>query len=181
MSQTAKYRSIAAATLLTGLIILMTVPRLTLILQNGKGETVFCRQVRKGEHYTVTFIHSVERRPIDETYEIGDGTSILTETVFDMMGAGIATAPEKQQTFHSGNNLYKISGFNRPIPALTYRINAVIADHTLKIGKKSYHLKELVSAPGKPLTFLVRKTPLYKYLIFSLFKNPRGENNDQHR
>ena len=127
---------------------------------------VFILPVYEGDRYTIRFIHSVARRPVDEIYEIASDCSILRETVYDMMGAGLPYEPAAGQAFTVEDGKYHIRGFDMRIPALTYRINKVVADHTLLIGRDVYPLKRW-AAPGKPLTFRVRRlTPVQVFPIW---------------
>lgn len=137
-----------------------------LTVTDERGTVVYLRPVKLGERYTVRFIHSVARRPVDEIYEIAPGCSILRETVYDMMGAGLPTEPLDGQTFTVEDGAYHIRGFHLRLPAVTYRISKVVADHTLCVGKDEFRLKQWVSAPGKPLTFTVHEGNLCELLKF---------------
>jgi len=157
------------------LAVFAAVPQLFLTLEDETGAVVFVRPVHKGDRYTVRFIHSVARTPVDEIYEIAPDASVLRETVYDMMGAGLPHEPLEGQTFTTENGKYRISGFNMRIPALTYRINTVVADHTLLIGGDVYPLKKLTSAPGKPLTFRVRRmSPIVAFRLAARIKKAQS-------
>lgn len=144
-----------------GVAVFVCVPRLFLTAEDENGRVVLMWPVHLGDRYTIRFIHSVARRPVDEIYEIARDCSILRETVYDMMGAGLPHSPESGQTFTTENGKYHIRGYDLHIPALTYRINAVVADHTLLIDGREYPLRLWTSAPGKPLTFRVRRVAMY--------------------
>ena len=149
-----------------GIAVFACVPRLYLTAEDEGGKVVFILPVYEGDRYTIRFIHSVARRPVDEIYEIASDCSILRETVYDMMGAGLPYEPTAGQTFTVEDGKYHIRGFDMRIPALTYRINKVVADHTLLIGRDVYPLKRW-AAPGKPLTFRVRRlTPVQVFPIW---------------
>ena len=62
--------------------ILFCVPQQYLTVTDERGAVVYLRPVKLGERYTVRFIHSVARRPVDEIYEIAPDCSILRETVY---------------------------------------------------------------------------------------------------
>ncbi|WP_302295254.1 DUF1850 domain-containing protein, partial [Pyramidobacter piscolens] len=146
--------------------ILFCVPQQYLTVTDERGAVVYLRPVKLGERYTVRFIHSVARRPVDEIYEIAPDCSILRETVYDMMGAGLPTGPLDGQTFTVEDGAYRIRGFHLRLPAVTYRISKVAADHTLFVGTDEFKLKQWVSAPGKPLTFSVHEGNLSELLKF---------------
>ena len=150
-----------------GVAVFACVPRLFLTAEDETGKVVFLRPVYEGDRYAVRFIHSVARRPVDEIYEIAPDASVLRETIYDMTGAGLPYQPEAGQTFSIENGKYVIRGFDVRIPALTYRISKVVADHTLLIGGDEIRLRDLVSSPGKPLTFRVRRmTPAEAFPIW---------------
>ena len=146
--------------------ILFCVPQQYLTVTDERGAVVYLRPVKLGERYTVRFIHSVARRPVDEIYEIAPDCSILRETVYDMMGAGLPTGPLDGQTFRVEDVAYRSRGFHLRLPAVTYRISKVAADHTLFVGTDEFKLKQWVSAPGKPLTFSVHEGNLSELLKF---------------
>ena len=105
--------------------------RLCLTVTDARGKCVWARPVSIGDRYTIRFIHSVMRTPVDEIYEIDKDCSVLRETVYDMVGAGLPSAPEEGQTFSIEDDKFHIRGYSLRIPDLTYRINMVVADHEL--------------------------------------------------
>ena len=90
---------------------------LALVVVDESGRPVYVRAVKAGERYTIRFIHSVERRPVDEIYEIAPDCSILRETVYDMFGAGLPAEPEPGKTFSVENGKFHIRGFDLRIPS----------------------------------------------------------------
>lgn len=160
-------RMLGAAAILTAAALFF--PLRVLSVEDEHGTVPFLVPVAVGERYTVRFIHSVMRRPVDEIYEIGPASSILRETVYDMMGAGLPSAPEPGQTFTVEGNRFRISGFNLSIPLLTYRINKVVADHQMIFRGRTYPLK-LWAAPGRPLTFRVRKVSAWRAAWHAAFR-----------
>ncbi len=155
-----------------GAVAFACVPRLFLTAEDKDGAVVFLRPVREGERYAVRFIHSVARTPVDEIYEVARGASVLRETVYDMMGAGLPSEPLEGQTFTVENGKFHIRGFDLRIPALTYRTGRVVADHRLLIGPENVPLGRLVASPGDPVTLKVRR--LMPARILSLRKNLRA-------
>lgn len=152
---------------LYGVIVAILLPmRLCLEVTDKRGDVVYLLPVSIGERYTVRFIHSVARRPVDEIYEIAKDCSILRETVYDMMGAGLPTSPEEGQTFTVKDGKFHIKGYDLKIPVLTYRVNKVVADHELFIGGESFKLKKWIKAPGEPLTFKIKRRSFFDILSF---------------
>lgn len=146
---------LAAAALLTAALW----PVRLLTLTGADGRPVFMAPVSVGEHFTVRFIHSVERRPVDEVFEAAADSLVLIETWFDMGGAGLPLDyMNPQLKFEFRNNLYHITGYDMRLPEVTYRINKVVADHTLLLRGREYKLKRW-APPGGPLTFRVEVLP----------------------
>ena len=154
-----------------GIVVYAFFPRLYLTAEDESGTVVFIRPVYEGDRYAVRFIHSVARRPVDEIYEIAPDCSILRETVYDMMGAGLPYEPLEGQTFTVENDKYVIRGFDMRNPAATSGINTVVADHTLLIGGDEYPLRRWVPS-GKPLTFRVRRMSLAE--VFPIWRELRA-------
>ncbi len=147
------------------------VPRLFLTVEDKDGAVVFLRPVRAGDRYTVRFVHSVARTPVDEIYEITPGASTLRETVYDMFGAGLPSEPLEGQSFSVEDGKFHIRGFELKIPALTYRTGKIVADHRLIVGAENVALGRLVASPGDPVTLRVRR--LMPLQLLSLRKNLR--------
>ncbi len=145
----------------------LLIQSLALVIADEHGRLVYVREVAIGERYTVRFIHSVERRPVDEVYEITPECSVLRETIYDMFGAGLPAEVESGQSFSVENGKFHICGFDLHIPVLTYRINKVVADHTLLIGTDQYPLKKW-AGPGRALTFTIRRGSLCSILFWKL-------------
>ena len=151
---------ILSAVILGACAALLLPLRLCLEVTDQRGDVVYLTPMALGDSFAIRFIHSVARRPVDEIYEIERDASVLRETVYDMMGAGLPASPEEGQTFTVEDDKFHIKGFNLKIPVLTYRINKVVADHELMIGGKSFKLKEWTKAPGEALTFKVVRRSL---------------------
>lgn len=151
--------------LLISLPVILNCPVRLLTVEDEHGAIFFMKHVSLGDRYTVRFIHSVARRPVDEIYEIEEGCSKLVETVYDMTGAGLPHAPEPGQTFTIENGKYHITGYDLKIPVLTYRINKVVADHRFLIDGKEYQLRNWAK-PGRPLTFRVQWGTLKDLALF---------------
>ncbi len=66
--------------------------QLTLIVQSQEDETVYnkVKHLKGGDTFTIKWIHSVEKTPWRETYQLTDeGELLLIETAFQSFGAGV--------------------------------------------------------------------------------------------
>ncbi|MFC0558243.1 DUF1850 domain-containing protein [Halalkalibacter alkalisediminis] len=65
---------------------------LTLVVQSQEDKTVYneVTHLKAGDTFTIKWIHSVEKTPWRETYQLTDeGELLLIETVFQSFGAGV--------------------------------------------------------------------------------------------
>jgi len=63
-----------------------------LTLRNRDTGELYARyRMREGDRFSVTFIHSVNKYPLTDTYEIEDGTIYVEETIYGAFGAGVQT------------------------------------------------------------------------------------------
>ena len=116
-----------------------------LILKNGDtGKTLAVYPVEEGTEFSVTFIHSVNKSPVTDVYEIHNGDIYVIKTIYYSFGAGVQTEIEEGQTLEYGEDGSMIvSGFNLPpMDNLSYIVGTV-SDHILEINKSSIKLREL--------------------------------------
>lgn len=125
-----------------------------LLLRNERsGKVLFCAEADDGAEFSVSFVHSVNKSPVTEYYQIQDSQIYLTELRYSSFGAGMPTQTEENQILRYGDGYMSVEGFARPMPYLCYSIGRV-AEHTLYWREKSIPLKEL-DAPGQPVLFSV--------------------------
>lgn len=83
---------VVAAALLIGIF---TRPG-SLVLKNGSTSEVYARYpMREGEGFSVGFIHSVNKSPVTDEYEIRDGQITVVRTIYYGFGAGVQTQIEE--------------------------------------------------------------------------------------
>jgi len=115
-----------------------------LILRNSdSGELIAAYPVDEGEEFSVSFVHSVNKSPVTDVYEIHNGDIYVVRTIYYSFGAGVQTEIEEGQTLEYGEDGSMIvSGFDRRMDSLSYIVGTV-SDHILKINGKSISLREL--------------------------------------
>ena len=92
---------VVAAALLIGIF---TRPG-SLVLKNGATGEVYARYpMREGEGFSVGFIHSVNKSPVTDEYEIRDGQITVVRTIDYGFGAGVQTQIEEGQTLTYGED-----------------------------------------------------------------------------
>lgn len=118
------------------------------------GDVVFCARMRLGEEFTLSFTHSVNRRPVYDTLRAQGDHLVIVRSRFDAFGAGMPESSTREGTLSVAQDGFLIWEVNRPIPDLTVRVGRV-ADHILTIKGERIHLSELAQG-GAGLTFRVR-------------------------
>ncbi len=89
------------------------------------------------------FIHSVNRSPVIDVYELRPDGVYVVETIYYGFGAGVQTELLPGQTLAYGQDgAMIVSGFEQKIPRLSYIVGTV-SDHVLTIGEQRVSLRAL--------------------------------------
>jgi hypothetical protein len=115
-----------------------------LILRNGKaGNILASYPMEEGGEFSVRFMHSVNKSPVEDRYRIENGEIMVYETVYYNFGAGVQTELEDGQTLTYGEDGSMIvSGFNKVISDLAYNVSPVY-DHILFVNGEEISLRQL--------------------------------------
>ena len=122
-----------------------------LTLTEPESGTVYARYfMHDGDMFSVGFIHSVNKSPLTDYYQVRDHSVYVVKTVYYGFGAGVQTEIEDGQTLEYGDDGSMIvSGFNRKIPDLRYIVGTV-SDHTLTLRDgKEISLRDLCGRNAK--------------------------------
>ncbi|MCR4629677.1 MAG: DUF1850 domain-containing protein [Clostridium sp.] len=105
-----------------------------LTLRNaGTGQLYGRYRMREGDGFSVGFVHSVNKSPVTDFYEIKNHAIYVEKTVYYGFGAGVQTELEDGQILSYGEDGSMIvSGFDQKMNDLTYFVGTV-SDHTMKI------------------------------------------------
>lgn len=108
-----------------------------LTLRNASDGTLYGRYpVKVGDNFSIGFIHSVNKSPLTDFYEIKEDGIYVEKTVYYGFGAGVQTELSEGETLTYGSDGSMIvSGFNKKMDDLTYFVGTV-SDHTLTINNK---------------------------------------------
>lgn len=99
--------------------------------------------VEKSQEFSIEFIHSVNKTPVVDFYEIRKDGIYVTKTLYYGFGAGVQTTIEEgQQLSYTEDGGMLVSGFDKRIDNLAYVVGKV-SDHILQVGNRSYSLREL--------------------------------------
>jgi hypothetical protein len=128
-----------------------------------EGRVAFCVWVRSGEEFELSFVHSVNKRPVYDTLRAEGDHLVIVKSRFDSFGAGMPEASTDEGTLTVAPDGWLEWTVNRSVPEITVRVGRV-AEHTLHLKGREVRLADLTE-PGKPLTMRVRKVRM-----FDLFK-----------
>lgn len=113
------------------------------ILNADSGALYAAYPVRPGERFSVGFIHSVNKSPLIDVYEIKADGIYVEETIYYDFGAGVETELAEGEQLHYGpDGAMIVSGFDRRITPLSYFVGTV-SDHILELHGERISLREL--------------------------------------
>ncbi len=130
------YVIITAAIVLTAAVFLKLSPKGRLIVSDAQtGEIYGEFPLNKGDGFSVEFIHSVNKSPLEDFYEIRDDGIYVVKTRYYGFGAGVQTELEDGQKLEmEEDGSMVITGFEHRIEDLQYIVGTV-SDHVLRYGK----------------------------------------------
>ena len=132
------------------------------IVDAGSGRIVFCSRVKPGEEFVLSFVHSVNRRPVYDTLRTEADHLVIVKSRFDSFGAGMPESSTSEGTLTVASDGWLEWVVNRPVPDVTVRVGRV-ANHTLHLKGREIRLSNL-SEPGGALTVRVRKVRMLDLL-----------------
>ena len=109
-----------------------------LTLRNRDTGEVYARyKMGEGDRFSVTFIHSVNKYPLTDTYEIENKTIYVEETTYCSFGAGVQTE------LNPGETLDKvIRNIHQDRTNVGYIVGTV-SDHVLNVNGEDVSLRDL--------------------------------------
>jgi hypothetical protein len=141
-----------------GMAVLLLWPLfLVLEIVDGRGgRVVFCARAQPGQEFVLSFVHSVNRRPVYDTLRVEADHLVIVRSRFDTFGAGMPEASTQDGTLRVAEDGWLEWTVNRPTPELAVRVGRV-ADHTVHYKGQEIRLSDLAE-PGSALTLRVRKS-----------------------
>lgn len=130
-------------------------------IRGADGMMLHQRPVRVGERFVLRYIHSVARRPVEETFIVsGRNCLILREATYDSFGAGLPTEPLAGEKLVLDGPVMRISGMNRVFADLSLAVGG-IARHELRFHDGTLALLNLVPA-GSSVRIRVVRRPIWR-------------------
>lgn len=107
------------------------------------GEQIAEFELGADKSFAVEFIHSVNRSPVRDYYEVREDGIYVVKTVYYGFGAGVQTELEDGEQLTTGEDGEMIiSGIEKRISPLIYVVGTV-SDHVLYIGEQTTSLRDL--------------------------------------
>jgi len=159
----------AAVLLILAALVLLPATKQLIVKDEETGEILYTAGVEAGDCFSLKYIHSVNKSPIEDVFEILDDNSIiLRKSIFLSFGAGVPVELENGQVLDLKDDRIEINNIDKPISNFLLKVGTV-ADHTLCIGGQQVRLDSL-AAPKRTVRLEVRSVPI----IISL----RGTTNE---
>jgi hypothetical protein len=130
-----------------------SLPLILEVTRADSDQLVLCAEMAAGEEFVLSFLHSVNRRPVYETLRVAEDHLVIVGARFDSLGAGMPEASTEQGTLRWTDDGWLEWTVNRPVPEVVIRVGRV-ANHTLALKGRAIPLATLAD-PGTPLAFRV--------------------------
>ena len=133
-------------------------------ISNGNdGNVVYLGNVEDFENFYISFIHSVNKTPVNEYYRIENEKFVVYKTTFYSYGAGMPDGsenPNAEIKFVDGT--IEIDNINRELNKFTVLVGTV-AGHTLHVKNLSFELDKYVESRNQAL-FQIKRVSIYDIL-----------------
>jgi hypothetical protein len=93
---------------------------------------VYCAKMRADEEVVLSFVHSVNRRPVYDTIRVLRNRLVVVKSRFDAFGAGMPDHSTAEGTFRVAEDGWLEWTINRPMAEVVVRVGRV-ANHTLRL------------------------------------------------
>ncbi len=146
-------------------LFLLPLIRQFVIIDYKSGEVLYSSDVMPGDKFSVTYIHSVNKSPVEDQFNLDDNYRImLKKSIFKSFGAGVPSNLSDGDEFSYFKDRIEVSYSNSRIEKFILFVG-VIADHHFLMNGKEYKLSRL-SSPQRSVQFLVKKITVYQYLKY---------------
>lgn len=126
------------------------------------GVVVYVNKLSNIQEFNTSFIHSVNRMPVNEYYKIIDNKFVVYKTTFYSYGAGMPDFEDLGQKPVLKDGMICIDNLNINMESFSIFVGT-IANHSLNFDNKTYYLSQFVK-PGKSALFKIQKVSLYTLL-----------------
>ena len=131
-----------------------TAPQLV-VSHFSTGEEIASLKVQTGDHFTIRYIHSVDKTPVFEEFRLDQKKGLVLEkTWFKMFGAGLGHWPG-HGNLTQDSQWIKIDNIEQPLNSFILRIGSLSVGHTIIYHEQEINLSRL--APGARVLVEFRK------------------------
>jgi len=124
------------------------------------GRLLYYHAADTGDMFSVNYIHSVNKSPVEDFFFIGDQDELVLEkTVFKSFGAGVPASPEDGGDLKVYKDRIEVIGIKRRIDNFLLFIG-VTAEHRFKMDKDEFMLRH-ISHPQRNLMIRVERISLF--------------------
>ncbi|HYL82174.1 MAG TPA: DUF1850 domain-containing protein, partial [Candidatus Acidoferrum sp.] len=120
---------------------------------------LLCARMAEGEEFILSFIHSVNKRPVYDTIRMEGDHLRIVKSRYDSFGAGMPEATANGMQLQIAKDGWLEWIVDRPVPEVTFFVGWV-ADHSLRLKGREIALKALVE-PGTLLSLHTQKASWY--------------------
>lgn len=111
-------------------------PAVLIVQEHQSGKVLFKKGIKINETFTLYYIHSITKQPVQEIYYPKDShTLALKEMHYDSFGSNLPVGAEhlanEDTTFTVEDGYYKITYENRTFDCVPLRVGEMVADHRL--------------------------------------------------
>jgi hypothetical protein len=124
------------------------------------GRRLLCSRMTEGEEFILSFVHSVNRRPVYDTIRVEGEHLVVVKSRFDSFGAGMPEASADGMRLQRGQDGWLEWIVNRPMPEVTFFVGWV-ANHSLRLKGRDIALKELAE-PGTLVALRIHRASRYE-------------------
>lgn len=166
-------RHIRLFTSLTAVVLLAVVLFLPLfkgvtITDYKAGRILYFHAAAAGDIFSVHYIHSVNKSPVEDFFVIGNNNELILEkTVFKSFGAGVPASSEDGGELKVYNDRLEVTGINRRIDNFLLFVG-VTAEHRFKIAEDEFPLRS-ISRPQRNLVIRMDKISLVSFIKLRQF------------
>jgi hypothetical protein len=126
---------------------------------NG-GQVIICAEMNRGEEFVISFIHSVNKRPVYDTLRVAGDHLIIVKSRFDSFGAGMPEMSTGNMKLQFDKDGWLEWTVNQPVPEIKLFVGRV-ANHSLHLKGRDIVLTDLVE-PGTSLSIRPYKASLHE-------------------
>jgi hypothetical protein len=126
----------------------------------NSGQLVLCAQMAEGEEFILSFLHSVNQRPVYDTIRMAEDYLWIVKSRYDSFGAGMPETSTEDGKLKLGGDGWLEWTVHRAVPEIRLFVGRV-AHHSLRLKNREIALASLCE-PGTSLSMRPLKISPYE-------------------